>query len=94
MLIFRAWATCGDITEKGKNLANNFARAFARASRFWILYVSLPSLHNVTMTSSTFCWERKHKTTTLFLFSWTSMQSFKIQLQKKLPTFDDLNQME
>ena len=78
------------ITEKGKKLANNFARA----SRFWILYVSLQSLHgfDVEMPSSTFCWEREHKTTTLFLFSWTSIQSFKIQLQKKLPTFDDLHQ--
>ena len=82
------------ITEKGKKLANNFARAVARASRFWILYVSLQSLHglDVEMASSTFCWEREHKTTTLFLFSWTSIQSFKIQLQKKLPTFDDLHQ--
>ena len=61
------------ITEKGKKLANNFARAFARASRFWILYVSLQSLHgfDVEMPSSTFCWEREDKTTTLFLFSWT-----------------------
>ena len=82
------------ITEKGKKFANNFARAFACASRFWILYVSLQSLHgfDVKMPSSTFCWEREHKTTTLFLFPWTSIQSFKIQLQKKLLTFDDLHQ--
>ena len=100
-IIFRAWATCGDITENGKKnnrfrLANNFARAFAHASHFWILYVSLPSLHDcdVKMPSSTFCGEREHKTTTLFLFSWTSKQSFKIQLKKNFPTFDDLNQME
>ena len=67
------------IIEKGKKLANNFARAFARASRFWILYVSLQSLHgfDVEMPSSTFCWEREDKTTTLFLFSWTSIQFFK-----------------
>ena len=86
--------------ERQKNnrfrLANNFARAFAHASHFWILYVSLPSLHDcdVKMPSSTFCGEREHKTTTLFLFSWTSIQSFKIQLKKNFPTFDDLNQME
>ena len=30
-----------------------------------------------------------------FLFSWTSIESFKIQLKKTLPpTFDELNEME
>ena len=27
-------------------------------------------------------------------FPWTSIQSFRIQLQKQLPTFDELNEME
>ena len=29
-----------------------------------------------------------------FFFSWTSIRSFRIQTQKILPTFDDLNEME
>ena len=36
-----------------------------------------------------FCGGRELKTTTFFFFFWTLIQSFKIQLQKKLPTFDN-----
>ena len=42
----------------------------------------------------TFCGGRKHKTTTLFFFSQTLIQSFSIQFQKNSPTFDELNEME
>ena len=47
------------------------------------LYISLPSLHdyNVKMPKFTFCRGREYKTT-FFLFSWTLIQSFRIQLQK------------
>ena len=31
---------------------------------------------------------------TLFFFSWTSIQSFRFQLQKKMATFDELKEME
>ena len=31
---------------------------------------------------TTTTWKREHKTTTLFFFPWTSIQSFRIQLQK------------
>ena len=50
------------------------------------LYISLPSLHDydVKMPIFTFCWGRKHKATTFFFFFWTSIQSFRIQLQKRL----------
>ena len=41
-----------------------------------------------------FCWEHVHKTTTFFFFSWTLIQSFKIQLQKKLLTFEEFQQDE
>ena len=41
-----------------------------------------------------FCWGREDKTITFFFFSWTLIQSFRIQLWKKLPAFDDLNEME
>ena len=46
------------------------------------------------MPNFMFCGEREHKTTTFFFFSWTSIQSFRIHLQKNLPTFDELNEME
>ena len=67
---------------------------FASASRF--LYISLPSLHgyNVKMPNFTFCRGREQSTTTFFFLSWTLMQSFRIELQKNLPTFDELNEME
>ena len=29
-----------------------------------------------------------------FFFSWTLIQSFRIQLEKNLPTFDELNELE
>ena len=60
------------------------------------LYISLPSLHdyNMKVRKFTFCRGREHKTTTFFFFSWTLIQSFRIQLQKNLPTFDELNEME
>ena len=66
----------------------------ARASRF--LYISLPSLYDydVKIPSFTFCGGREHKTTTLFFFSSTPITSFRIQPQKKLQTFDELNDME
>ena len=61
------------------------------------LHISLPSPHDyeVKMPNFTFCGGRERKTTTFFFFSWTSIQSFRIQLQKKkLPTFNELNEME
>ena len=75
----------------GLNEQNN---NFARASSF--LYIPLPSLrdYNVKLRNFTFCRGREQKTTTFFFFSWTLMQSFRIQLQKNWPTFDELNGME
>ena len=46
------------------------------------------------MPNFTFCGGREHKTTPFVFFSSTSIQSFRIQLQKKLSTFDELNEME
>ena len=54
----------------------------AHASRF--LYISLPSLndYDVKIPNFTFCgWG--HKTATFFFFSWISIHSFRIQLQKR-----------
>ena len=47
-----------------------------------------------TCLISRFFGGRQHKTTTLFCFSWTLIQSFTIQLQTNSPTFDELNEME
>ena len=64
---------------------------FARASRFYVHFFSLLSLHDydVKLPNFTFFEGREHRTTTFYLFSWTS-----IQPQKKLPTFDEMNEME
>ena len=47
------------------------------------LYISFLSLHDydMKMPNFTFCGWFEHKTT-FFFFSWTSIQSFRIQLQK------------
>ena len=84
-----------DVNENGKKAIgldwqnNNFAPA----SRF---FFSLPSLHDydVKMPNFTFFGGREHKTTTFFFFSRPLMQYFRIQLQKHLPTFDEMNEME
>ena len=36
---------------------------------------------------------RERRTTTFSFFSWTLIQSFRIEPQKKLPTFDELKEM-
>ena len=60
------------------------------------LYIYLLLLHdyNVKVPKFAFCQGQEHKTTTVFFFSWTLIQSFRIQLQKQLPTFDEVNEME
>ena len=67
---------------------------FTRASRF--LYISLPSLHayDVKLPTFKYCGGREHKTTIFIFFSWTSIQSFRIQPQKKSLLFAELNEME
>ena len=46
------------------------------------------------LTNFTFFGGREHMTTTSACFYLTLMQSFRIQLQKKLPTFDEMDEME
>ena len=87
----------GDVKDSGKTAIdldwqNNNS---ARASRFFVH--SLPFLHDYDvnrMPIFTNCGGREHKRTTMFFFSWSSVHSFRIQLQKKLPAFDELNEME
>ena len=64
---------------------------FARASRFFVHFFSLPSLHDyeVKLPNFTFFEGREHRTTAFYLFFWIS-----IQPQKKLPTFDEMIEME
>ena len=80
----------GDNGDGKKAINNNFARA----SLF--LYISLPPLHdyNVKLPNFTFCRGREQKTKTFFFFSGTLIESFRIQLQQNLPSFDELNEME
>ena len=61
---------------------------------FW--YISLPSWHDydVKLLNFTFCGGRKHKTTTLFFFSQTLIQSFSIQFQKNPPAFEEFKEVE
>ena len=56
----------------------------------------LSSLHDydVKMSNFSFYGGRELKTTTFLFFSWTSIQSFRTQVQKILPTFDELSDME
>ena len=64
---------------------------FARASRFFVHFLAfVVRLRRESRPNFTFCRGREHKTTTLFFFSWTLIRSFRIHLQKKLPTFEEL----
>ena len=87
----------GDVNENGKKAIGFHWQnsSSARLSRFFCTFLCR---HFMTTTwkclISRFMKGREHKTTTFFFFSWTSIQSFRIQLQRKLPTFDELNEME
>ena len=58
------------------------------------LYISSPSLHDYDVKIPIFTFVENVKAgQRLFFFSWTSIQSFRI-LQKEMPTFDELSEME
>ena len=99
-----AWRFCamkiGSLSNDDRDVNENSMKATglywqnnnsARASRFF----SLPSMHDydVKMPNFTFCGGHEQKTT-FFFVSYNLTQSFRIQLQKNLPTFDELNEME
>ena len=50
--------------------------------------------YDMEMPNFTFNGGREHKTPTFSFFLWISIQSFRSQLEKKLPTFDELDEME
>ena len=62
-----------------------------------ITYISLLSLHDydVKMPNFTFCGECEHKKTTLFSFPDHLQYSLlELNSRKKLPTFDELKEIE
>ena len=87
--------------QRERQKSNRFILAkqqLCTCTRFLIFVHFLASrpLHdyNVKVPNSTFCRGQEHKTTIFFFFYWTLIQSFRIQLQKNLATFDELNKME
>ena len=62
-----------------------------RLTKQTTLHVHHPFLYVVwtNVPNFTFCRGLEHKTT--IFFSWTLIQSFRIQLRRNLPTFDELN---
>ena len=85
-----------DVNEDGKKAIsldwqnNNFPRT----SRFFVHFFPVSALlRRETAQFHVFFWGREHKTTFYFC-SWTLMQSFRIQLQEKLPIFDEMNEIE
>ena len=76
--------TDGDGNENGKKAIGLISKTTTLHLHHAFLYISLPLLPdcNVKVLKFTFCRGREHKTTTFFFFSWTLIQSFKIQLQE------------
>ena len=66
----------------------------ARASLFFVHFFAVNARLDVKMPIFTFGEGHEQKTTTFFFVSYTLTQSFRIQLQKNLLTFDKLNEME
>ena len=83
-----------DVNKNGKKRFKLVRKQLYTASPF--VCISLSSLHyyNVKTSNFTFCGGCEHKTKTFFFFSKTLIQPVRIHLQKKLPTFDKLNDME
>jgi len=77
----------GDGNENGKKAIglDKQNNNFARASRLFVHFSAVVArLQRETARSNfMFCRGREHETTTFFFFSWTLMQSFRFQFQKK-----------
>ena len=76
-----------DGTENGKKAIGLISKTVTLHVHHAFLYIFSPSLHgyDVKLPNFTFCGGCERKTTTLFFFSWTLIQSVRIQLQKKSP---------
>ena len=86
----------GDGNENGKKAIGSDRQKnnFARASRFFMHFLAVVARLRRKISYFHVLWRTGTQTTTLFLFSGTLIQSFKIQLLKNSPTFDELNKME
>ena len=67
---------------------------FACISRFFLHFFAVAALLQRESASLHVLSRTWTKTTTFFFFSLTSIQSFRIQLQKNLPTFNELNELK
>ena len=76
----------GDVNKNGKKAIGLDWQTTTLHVYHAFLYISLPSLHyyDVKMPIFTFCEGRERKTTTFSFFSWTSIQSLRIEVQKKI----------
>ena len=76
----------GDVNENGQN-CNRFRLAKQQLCACITLFGTFLCRHCTTTMWKclyfTFCRGSEHKTTTFFFFSWTLIQSFRTQLQKK-----------
>ena len=80
----------GDGNENGKKAIGSDRQKnnFARASRFFMHFLAVVARLRRKISYFHVLWRTGTQTTTLFLFSGTLIQSFKIQLLKNSPTFD------
>ena len=87
----------GDGNENGKNPVGLDWQTTTLHVHHAFLYISLPSLHDYDVKVPNFETSRfvedVNQDKRLY-FSWTLIQSFRIQLQNSLPTIDELNEME
>ena len=76
----------GDVNKNGKKAIGLDWQTTTLYVYHAFLYISLPSLHyyDVKMPIFTFCEGRERKTTTFSFFSWTSIQSLRIEVQIKI----------
>ena len=76
----------GDVNKNGKKAIGLDWQTTTLHVYHAFLYISLPSLHyyDVKMPIFTFCEGRERKTMTFSFFSWTSIQSLRIEVQKKI----------
>ena len=77
----------GDSNENGKKTTTTTTTLHVHHA---FLFISQPSLHDydVKLPNFIFCGGHEHKKTTFLFFSWTLIQSFRIQLQ--LETFANI----
>ena len=81
-----------NVNEIGKK-SNRFRLAKQQLCTCITLFCSFLCCHctkDLKMPYFTFCGGRECKKTTFFFFSWTSIQSYRIHIQKKLPTIKQL----